>query len=338
MYADNSGADVELMNSSIRNTANNPILVELHDGAMDIHDNVIDGGFSIFFMTYGGKDVTKPQRVADNAIRSSGSAVSFNSALTTTTDGRFSDVEISGNTIETGTPATGVGSGISLTNSRATADGAGGLISGVKITDNRLAWVSRPPNPVVSGSRGISLTGRVEGTEISGNSAVGYETGLRAVQTGPHGRAARRRRSTVRGPDHSREQRDRQCHRRGAQLVGLQRGPRQRGLRQRGRLAAPSTPTRGCVLSASAAPTSIQTGGQTSTITAHLRAGLRRRRRPRGTRSRIRRRSASPRASGSWDRARTRPMRPHRRSWRSGADDGTATVSASRDARRSRCR
>jgi hypothetical protein len=274
VWSDNSDADLEFANSSIRNVALNPMLLELHNGATDVHDSVIDGTSAIFFMTYGGKDVTEPQRVAGNTITSTGSGVSFSSALTASSDGRFSDVEVSGNTIESGTPANPAssGSGISLTNSRNTGDGAGGLISNALIEDNRLAWVGRPPNPVNTNSRGISISGRVEGTQITGNAVVGYGTALRAVNAGSGhgqsgteahfnqfaGQATAVNNATAGSIDAEHN------------WWGCNEGP---GNADCGTVAGSGAVDFDpwLVLSASASPSSIQTGGQQSTVTAHLR-------------------------------------------------------------------
>ena len=273
MYADNCGADIEFSNSSIRNVANNPILMERHDGATDIHDNVIDAAFGIVFFTYSGDNVPAPQRVADNTITSSGSGVASPAALSSEHRQLHGRRDRGQHHRERHPRQPDLGRERDLAVERLDGHGAPTVSSAMRRSpDNRLTWVGRPPNPVNTASRGISITGRVEGTQINGNSALGYGTALRAVNaTAGHGQSG----TVVRFNRFGGQNTAYENGTGGAidaehNWWGCNEGPGNPGC---GTVAGagPVDFDPWLVLGVSASPTSIQTGGQQSTITAGLR-------------------------------------------------------------------
>jgi hypothetical protein len=264
LYADNVSADIDLGNSHIAGTANNPVLMERVTGAVDIHDNVVeDVPFAIFFMSYSGSDVTAPQRVRDNRIVSSGGAVSFNGGFFVASNGKYDDVAITGNDI-----TSGGSSAIGLNNSSTDPAGANGVIDGAVVRDNSI----RAAGPaVVANSRGVNITGRVTDSLVEGNTIRGFATGVRSVNAGaghgPSGTGVHFNRIVANTTPASNDT--------GASVNaennwwGCNAGPGSPGC---GTLTGTGTIDSDpwLVLRAAAAPASIQTGGQTSTITADL--------------------------------------------------------------------
>ena len=181
VYADNSDARLIIEDSSISETGGNPILIERHLGALDIRGNLIGtdtGGTAVFLMSYGGDRVTAPQQIRDNRIIAETTGISVNGAGPAqggTTEGGYRGVEITGNDIDSGT------SGITLNNNGA-GDGAVGRIENTAVRGNLLNGSG------AAGSDGVRLRGAVVGTEISGNDIGGYATGVRFLAaTSGHG-------------------------------------------------------------------------------------------------------------------------------------------------------
>ena len=169
-YTFNSFADLVFANGSITQTDFNPVLVEQHHGPVEISGNTIaplssGSGSAIFFMTYGGVDVTSPQRVYDNVV--TGRGITFNGAFGNIAGaGRFTAVEISGNTISDLLS----GNAIALVNGDTDPGGADGRIVNAEVVGNRLEGADT--------GIGVRLLGVVTGTDIDGNSISGFLTGI----------------------------------------------------------------------------------------------------------------------------------------------------------------
>jgi hypothetical protein len=263
IYAENTSADIELANSRVVDTAFNPILVERQTGATDLHDNFISASFSVFFMAHTGSDVAAPQRITDNEIVSTTSGIGVTGAFTGATNGRFSDFEITGNDITSGSS-----SGIGLTNASSVAGGANGELSDFVVSGNRIVSSAGAP---VANSRGLNISGAVTDASITGNTIVGFETGIRAVnpaaghsQSGAVVSFNRITGNTTPVLNNSSNAIDAEHN-----WWGCNAGPGNAGCGTlAGSAATDADPW--LVLRASASPASIQTGGQTSAVTADL--------------------------------------------------------------------
>jgi hypothetical protein len=182
--------------NTIKETGSNPILIERHVGPTDVSFNTFDrgvrsAGISAYFnMSHTGTVVTSLQKVSNNVVNmandpgpyNSGNASSgivFNSAFTGTTVGRFTNVEISGNTI------TGLESfrrGIVISNGANVGLGANGEITGLVIACNDLSGPAVPG----AGSVGIRMLGQHAGPDIHNNSIADVETGFLARDNNGH--------------------------------------------------------------------------------------------------------------------------------------------------------
>ena len=261
--ADHSGADIEIADGRVIDTAFNPILIERGLGATDIHGNTIQATSSVFFMSYSGDAITTPQRIRDNTIVSGGSGIGITGSFTGTTVGSFSDFEITGNNI-----TSAAGSAIGLTNASTTAGGAEGTLSDFVIANNKLTSSVAPP---AANSRGVNISGAVVDPQITGNTITGFETGIRAVlpaaghsQSGAAAHFNRIVANTTPVFNASSNPIDAEHN-----WWGCNAGPGNAGCGTLGGATATDA-SPWLVLRATAAPASIETGGQTSAITADL--------------------------------------------------------------------
>ena len=182
--------------NTVKETGSNPILIERHVGPTDVSYNTFDrgvrsAGISAYFnMSHSGTVVTSLQKVSNNVVNmandpgpyTSGNASSgivFNSAFTGTTVGRFTNVEISGNTIY------GLESfrrGIVISNGANTGLGANGEITGLVISCNELIGTAVPG----AGSVGIRMQGQHAGPSVVSNDISGVETAFLGRENNGH--------------------------------------------------------------------------------------------------------------------------------------------------------
>jgi hypothetical protein len=166
--------------------AGNAVLVERHVGVTDITFNTLDAGCwgidPVYFMTYGGVDITSLQNVSNNTIDvgtginphgqydNKITAVGFSSAYLGCTGvddtGKYTMIEVCDNTINN---VQAYERGIALDNF-AWGDGAGGEISGAVIRGNVITGVSS-----AAPSFGVRLSGFVSGTVVEENVISGCD-------------------------------------------------------------------------------------------------------------------------------------------------------------------
>jgi parallel beta-helix repeat protein len=164
----------------ITQTGCNNIVVEKSTGSTDINNNALDAGCwgidPIYYMTYGGTDISSLQKISNNTIdvgtgtnpggssNNKVTAIGFSSAYlgcTGVTDtGKYTDIVISGNIINN---VKAWRRGIALDNF-AWGDGTDGEISNAVIRDNIINGVSSTP-----ASFGIRLSGLLTNTVIREN-------------------------------------------------------------------------------------------------------------------------------------------------------------------------
>jgi hypothetical protein len=184
VYAHGNQAKVVVTHNIFNNTWNNEILFEKQVGETEVSHNTFEGAYpSIYYMTYGGVDVTTPQVVKNNIFEMEdadptwyGSAISFVGSYYRNVegengDGKFTDVTITGNTIQN-LPYTDYNTWRGITLANMDADGDGGLISGASITSNTITGKSG------NNAIGIRLFGKVINTTIECNVISGLDKGV----------------------------------------------------------------------------------------------------------------------------------------------------------------
>jgi hypothetical protein len=259
LFADHGGARLVFEDSAISGTGGNPIVIERYLGPVDIRDNDLSSlpgaGSAIFLLSYAGDRITSTQLIRDNRITNPGSGIGVSAAFGGgANEGGFRDVQVIGNTIDSG------GSGITLTNGSNQSGGANGAIENTIIRGNRLAGQG------TANTRGVNLTGGVIGTQIAGNTISGYPIGLRFANSA----AGAHSQSGTSAPFN-------RIVGNGAGTTNLTSLPVDAENTWWGCNGGPGTA--GCdtsdvdsdpwlVFGASASPSSIHTGGETSTITA----------------------------------------------------------------------
>lgn len=160
--------------NTITQTGANAILLEKHEGMVEVSYNILDAGAygidPIFDMTYGGKDITAVHKFDHNSIdlstgSGSGTATGISIASSFKAadngDGKFTNIAIINNNI-TGMIANR--RGIGLWNG-SVGSGAAGDIPNAQITGNTITGVSA----TTSSCRGIQLINLVTGTVITDN-------------------------------------------------------------------------------------------------------------------------------------------------------------------------
>jgi len=171
-------------NNLITQTGSNPILLEQHTGETEVSYNILDEGFygsTVYFsMTYGGVNITTPQKVHHNTIDVGtgfhtgsdyyGGGITFNSASHYGTgNGTYTNVQITDNEIIN---MKGYRRGISLRND-ASGDGSGGEISSPIIERNIITGIAGETESI-----GIQLTGLVTDATVSNNNIIGTYLGI----------------------------------------------------------------------------------------------------------------------------------------------------------------
>ena len=182
LYSINSLANLILRNSTVVGTGGNPIAIEQHTGPVDLDGNTVSpgtpatSGSAIAFFTYGGTNVTTPQRVRNNTV--TGRGIAFTGAFQNIAgSGTYSDVQVTDNTL------TGIVSGnsIGIANGDTNAGGADGVISDALVDGNSITGTG------VANSRGVALTGVVTGTDVTGNNIRQTDFGFNAATNGGGG-------------------------------------------------------------------------------------------------------------------------------------------------------
>lgn len=185
-----SEGSVIIRNNTISNFRNNAILFEKQKGATYIENNKIYGPHPIFYMTYGGVDVTTPQIVSRNRIATTqSSAIYFLGAAwyvgAANRIGKYTEVEIYDNDIfceaDPRPGATYGTRGITLDNGATTGTPAGsdGAVY-AKIFDNRIYGSASATRD----TRALTLYGYIPQTRIHNNYIKGTDTGFKADDGG----------------------------------------------------------------------------------------------------------------------------------------------------------
>ncbi|HUT00629.1 MAG TPA: Ig-like domain-containing protein [Candidatus Thermoplasmatota archaeon] len=180
-YAISGGAEnIIFTHNIVTQTGCNNIVIEKTTGSTDVSDNTLDAGCwgidPIYYMTYGGVDITALQAIRNNTIdvgtginpggpsNNKVTAIGFSSAYlgcTGTPDsGKYTLISITGNIINN---VKEWRRGIALDNF-AWGNGAGGEISNTVIKNNIINAVSTTPT-----SFGIRLSGLITNTSIREN-------------------------------------------------------------------------------------------------------------------------------------------------------------------------
>lgn len=184
-YAEATAGETVLTNSTIGGQDFNPVLLERQTGPATVSGNTItktsttSGSAPFFVFSYQQPtgtffNVTTPQRYVDNVIHAGGlSGISVVSGFQNVNNPKpggalFTDVEISGNTIDD----VGTGPAVTIDNQDASASGAQGEISAPKVTGNTLAGTG------AGASLGVRIRGFVSNADVSGNTITGFGQGL----------------------------------------------------------------------------------------------------------------------------------------------------------------
>ena len=177
-------------NNVITRTGANNLLLEKHEGPVDVSNNILNAGAygvdAIFNMTYGGLDITALHKFNNNTINlSTGTgtgnaggvtiASSFNSAVNG--NGKFTNVQITDNNIS-GLIANR--RGITLWNGAAGA-GVAGDISDPVVTGNTITGI----NALTPNCRGIQLINLVSNATITNNAISLVNLCFRGFTFGP---------------------------------------------------------------------------------------------------------------------------------------------------------
>jgi hypothetical protein len=277
-YSVGDTSTLEIANSQFVTSDFNPILLERHQGSSDIHDNTITkqagtaNASAIFDMNYSPtlagitNAVAKPHLFRNNTINAggfSGIAVSARPTFGTAPLGGYQKIQVSGNTISNDGAA---GLALSITNDTTDADGSDAEIQDADVTNN-----------VITGPGAVALRfrGLVSGIDVTGNQITGF---TRGVQFNVASGAAH-------APAASQLHFNRIVNNTTAQLEQNAGGAVNAENNWWGCNEGPNANVPDCgavtgasvdfdpwlVLGVSAAPTSIEVGGSTSTITADLR-------------------------------------------------------------------
>ena len=182
-FYSNSGKEhLIFTNNTIRETGANPILLEKHTGSVDVTYNNLDTGVggptdSIFAMIYGGTDIISAYNINNNYFDMSsggpydyghrGTAITIASSFPGNGEGKFTNVEISGNLIENLKPNR---RGIGFWNGN-TGNGDDGASTGI-ISNNVIIGENG------EGSRGITLLGKTTNVNIINNTLKNIEKGI----------------------------------------------------------------------------------------------------------------------------------------------------------------
>jgi len=174
-----ASSSLVLNNNIINDSENNSILIERALGAVEIGGNAINANttwsaiYSMSYMSSGegdphtveGKHWYHDNTITGGAAGSGGISVNSSPYWGSFTDGKYEDVDISGNSIENSN-----GSWTAITFS---AGGVGSGINGV-ISDNTVTTTLATPG----GAKGIGLYGLVTETSITDNRITGFDIGV----------------------------------------------------------------------------------------------------------------------------------------------------------------
>ncbi len=184
VYASSGHESFKFIQNEISGTGANPMLVELHEGPIEISENSLDVGVwgcdAIFIMTYGGLDISTLQKISGNSINAGtggpfdydhrASGITFASAYTGT-QGRFLNIQITDNTVYN---LNSNRRGIGLWNNAPAGSGSIGDIVNPVIARNTITGV-----PGADQSLGIRLLGQISNASIINNYIDGAAVGFR---------------------------------------------------------------------------------------------------------------------------------------------------------------
>lgn len=167
-YGQNADQDVTLRNSTLKNQAYNPILIERVNGNVTLENNVIDKpayntSASIFAFTHSADNIFKTWKITGNEIDNNGvgSAIGVQTGLA---GGGASPALLGPVVITDNEVREYAGTGIGIANTSSAANGLNGEISDVTITGNRLA-----ADAAATTATGIRLSGLISDTVATGN-------------------------------------------------------------------------------------------------------------------------------------------------------------------------
>jgi hypothetical protein len=180
-YSNSGQESLKFHNNVVSRTGANNIVLECHTGPTEIAHNTLDAGVwgvdPIFYMTYGGVDITTLQNVSYNDFdmgtggpfeydhRATGISFTSPGPAWGLTEGKFTNMVISGNVF------------VNLQNHRRGIGfwnaGTGDNLQGPKITGNAIAGVLGSV-----GSFGIDFYGLTSDATISENTINGTEKGI----------------------------------------------------------------------------------------------------------------------------------------------------------------
>jgi hypothetical protein len=181
-YSGGGKESLKFQNNVVSGTGANNIVIECHTGPTEISSNTLDAGVwgtdSIFYMTYGGVDITTLQNVSYNYFdmgtggpdfdywhRATGISFTSPGPYWGLTEGKFTNMVASGNVF------------VNLRDYRRAIGtwnaGTGDNLQGLIITNNMITGV-----PGSVGSFGIDFINLTTGTIISGNTIRGTERGI----------------------------------------------------------------------------------------------------------------------------------------------------------------
>ncbi|MFN8151524.1 MAG: hypothetical protein U0R24_10435 [Solirubrobacterales bacterium] len=170
-YGQNADQDVVLRDSTFVDQAYNPILIERVTGEVTVDNVTVDKpsystGASIFAFTHTGDNVTKPWSFTDNQIDANGTGggISVQTGLGSIVPATLGPVTVSGN--EVSDYATG---GIGVANVSPAADGLNGRINDVTFEGNTLT----PDPAALATSFGLRFQGLVTDASATGNRVDG---------------------------------------------------------------------------------------------------------------------------------------------------------------------
>jgi len=174
-YSQNNDADVVFNYNTVTNVTENPIIFEKHLGAAEVGYNTVVCPWPIYSMSYktgvDNNDVTAKQWIHHNTIDASGGhgivmVSAYGTYYNERTNGKYTDVEISYNTI------TNVG-GAYQKAIQLEVDGDYGGFDGTQIIGNVISSSDTP-----TGSKGIRLLGDVTNTHMANNIISGFYRGI----------------------------------------------------------------------------------------------------------------------------------------------------------------